>query len=880
MTSDKNFVSTTQAQCVRRITNAGTTHAIMLSARCSETISKYIARRSNELALHIIRAIALAVPLDPPSATTCGALCALVRYLLGGIMKKRLYRAIVRGLACGTAAVLSLSHAAALSAQAAQIPYTWNNVRIVAGGYVDGIIAHPQQQGLFYARTDVGGAYRWNAAASKWVALNDWTAPSNQSWTGIESIAVDPHDPNMLYVVAGLYVKTWAANGAVLVSSDQGKSFTAHPLSFRVGGNEDGRNAGERLQVDPNDGSVLFYGTSNAVYSTANSNVAVQVSGKDGLWISKDKGATWSQVSGFTALTSDGTGAGVVFIAFAPAGETAGMPTRTIYAGVSTRTAASSGITLYVSTDAGATWNPVSGGPVNQLPQRGQIGPDGNLYITYGNGIDGSGNYTYAIGPGGMTSGAVWKYDTVHHAWTNITPTDRFNYPSGYSGLSVDPSRPGTLVVMTMDHWWPMDTMYRSTDGGNSWIDVGGATWDGSTPSSGTYAVRDSSMAPWTVDPNQKQAAFGNWGEVVLDPFNPAHAMYGWGGGIWTTSNLTDADVSKPTYWSIGASGIEETAVLTLLSPTSGPHLISGLGDVCGLVHTSLTTAPLTQPNNPTCGDSNGTGLDFAKNSPSTIVRTIQYGNNSLTSFGSISRDGGSTWTGFPNQAGSTRGGGTTAISGDGKTIAWAPSDIAPVISNDGGASWTRASGSGLPSLPVGLQMLSDGASSNVFYAWNGADGSFYSSTDKGVSWHASANTGLPSVPSWLRSQAAAVTGVAGEAKAGDVWIATPSGLYRSTNYGASWGRVNAGSVTSANSVSFGKAVSGSRYPTVYLAGTVNGVTGLFRSVNAGATWVQINDALHQWGGVNIVAGDPRTFGTVYLATSEARGVIYGTSQQ
>ena len=793
-------------------------------------------------------------------------------------MKKRIYQAIARGLALGAVSALSFSHTGTLSAQTAQIPYTWNNVRIVAGGYVDGIIAHPKQQGLFYARTDVGGAYRWNAASNKWVALNDWTAPSNQSWTGVESIAVDPRDPNMLFMVTGLYVKSWAGNGAVLVSSDQGKRFTAHPLSFRVGGNEDGRNAGERLQVDPNDGSVLFYGTSNATYNAAGSGAPEQVAGKDGLWTSQDKGATWSQVSGFNALTSDGTGAGIVFVAFAPAGEAAGTPTRTIYVGVSTRSAATNGVTLYVSTDAGVTWNPVPGGPGNQLPQRGQIGPDGNLYITYGNGTDSNGNYTYAIGPGGMTSGAVWKYDTVHHAWANITPSDRFNYASGFSGLSVDPSHPGTLVVMTMDHWWPMDTMYRSTDGGNSWIDVGGATWNGEFPTSGTYAIRDASVSPWIVEPGQKQAGFGNWGEVVIDPFNAAHAMYGTGGTIWTTFDLTDADAGKPTYWSVGASGLEETAVITLLSPTSGPHLLSGLGDVCGFVHTSLTAAPVAQPNNPTCGDSIGTGLDYAKNSPSTIVRIVQHGNSNLTSYGSISRDGGSTWTGFANQAGSPNGGGTAAISGDGKTIVWAPSDVAPVVSNDSGASWTRASGSGLPSLPVGVQVLSDGSSPNVFYAWNSATGSFYSSTDKGVTWHASTNTGLPSVPSWLSSHAAAVTGIPGEAKAGDVWIATPNGLFRSTTYGATWTQVDAGTVTSAVSVGFGKAVTGSHYPTVYLSGTVNGVTGLFRSVNAGATWVQINDALHQWGGVALVVGDPRTFGTVYIGPGEARGVIYGTS--
>ena len=776
-------------------------------------------------------------------------------------MKKRLYRAITRSLACGALAALSLSHAGALSAQTTQMPYTWNNVRIVAGGYVDGIIAHPAQQGLFYARTDVGGAYRYDSKNSKWIALNDSTPP-NQSWSGIESFAIDPNNANMLYMITGLYTASWAGNGAALVSSDQGNSFTVYPLSFRVGGNEDGRNAGERLQVDPNMGSILFYGTSNS---------ATQVAGQNGLWTSKNKGATWSRVSGFTALTSDGTGVGVAFVAFAPAGEAKGTPTKTIYAGVSTRAATTTN-TLYESADAGVTWNPVPGGPGNQLPQRGEIGPDGNLYITYGNSTDSNGNYTYAPGPNGLTSGAVWKYDTVHHAWTNITPHDPFNYPSGFSGLSVDPAHPGTLVVMTMDHWWPMDTMYRSTNGGTSWTDVGGATISGKFPTSGTYAIRDSSMSPWMVSPGQTQATFGNWGEVVIDPFNAAHAMYGFGGGIWSTSDLTDADAGKPTYWSVGSSGIEETVVQALISPTSGAHLISGLGDVCGFVHVSLTSAPLKQTNNPIC--SNGTGLDFAKNSPSTIVRVGTGGNNV---FGTVSHDGGSTWTPFASQGGSSNGGGKVAISGDGKNIVWAPTDVAPMVSTNNGASWTPVSGS----VPIGVQLLSDGFSSNMFYAWNPVNGEFFSSSDKGVTWHASTNTGLPKVPSYLISYAAAVTGIPGEAKGGDIWIATSSGLYRSTNYGATWAQVSASSVTSAISVGFGKAITGTHYPTIYLSGTVNGVTGVFRSTNVGATWVQINDTLHQWDGVTLVVGDPRTFGTVYIGPNvdEGRGIIYGTSQ-
>ncbi|SFS13852.1 hypothetical protein SAMN05216570_2959 [Dyella sp. OK004] len=750
-------------------------------------------------------------------------------------MQKLMSRAVACALACGALALPSIAAFAQSSAPA----YTWNNVQIVAGGYVDGIIAHPKQQGLFYARTDVGGAYRYNSQTATWVPLNDGTPPENAQWTGINSIAIDPSNPNMLYLATGLYTSSWGANGAMLVSSDQGAHFTAHPLSFRIGGNEDGRNVGERLQVDPNKGSILFYGTSNE------SNQA----STNGLWTSADSGSTWSKVSGFTALSNDGTGAGVAFLAFYKPSGTSGSPTKTLFAGVSTGTAAA---TLYKSADGGATWAPIAGGPVGLMPQRGLIGPDGSLYITYGN----------AIGPNGMSAGQVWKYSVGLGTWQNITPTDPYNYPSGFSGLAVDPARPSTLVVMTMDHWWPDDTMYRSTDGGSTWKEVGSS------------AVRDSSVSPWIVPPGKTQAPFGNWGEVVIDPFDSGHAMYGFGGGIWSSSDLTAADAGKPTHWSVGANGIEETAVLGLLSPTAGAPLISALGDVCGFVHNDLNTAPATQVTNPLCG--NGTGLDFAKNTPLTLVRVGSSGNSSNNVYGAWSTDGGKSWSPFANQAGSTKGSGTVAISADAGTIVWSPSDVAPVASTDHGSTWhtlAYPSANGMASLPIGAQVLSDGINGNLFYAWNQATGTFFSSSDKGASWYASTTSGLPVVPSWQASQAVTVTGVQG-----DIWLATQSGLYRSQSSGWNWSRVDATTVSAATSIGFGKAAVGKFYPTIYLAGTVNGVTGLFRSIDVGATWVQINDTQHQWGGVSRVIGDPRSFGTVYLGTNSGRGIIYGTS--
>ena len=70
----------------------------------------------------------------------------------------------------------------------------------------------------------------------------------------------------------------------------------------------------------------------------------------------------------------------------------------------------------------------------------------------------------------------------------------------------------------------------------------------------------------------------------------------------------------------------------------------------------------------------------------------------------------------------------------------------------------------------------------------------------------------------------------------------------------------------------------GASYPAIYLAGTVSGTTGVFRSTDAGASWVRINDDQHQWGGYSLVVGDPRTFGTVYVVPASGRGILYGTS--
>ena len=72
-------------------------------------------------------------------------------------------------------------------------------------------------------------------------------------------------------------------------------------------------------------------------------------------------------------------------------------------------------------------------------------------------------------------------------------------------------------------------------------------------------------------------------------------------------------------------------------------------------------------------------------------------------------------------------------------------------------------------------------------------------------------------------------------------------------------------SVEESYGVGIGKAAPGAQYPTVFLSGQVDGTKGVFRSTDEGRHWVRVSDNDHQYGTVNVVEGDPRVFGRVYL---------------
>jgi hypothetical protein len=693
---------------------------------------------------------------------------------------------------------------------AASGPYTWRTVKISAGGFVDGLIFNPAAKDVLYARTDIGGPYRWDAATQRWIPLLDWLGPADWNLTGVESIGIDPTNARRVYLAVGTYTNSWAGNGAILRSNDAGRTWQRTDLPFKNGGNMDGRSAGERLSVDLNKDSVLFFGSRD-----------------NGLWHSPDYGATWSQVSSFP-VQGQTNGVGVVFTLFQRSSGVTGKPTPVIYVGVQ-----QDGPSLYKSTDGGASWTPIPGQPTGLDPHHAVLSSDGSLYVTYGN----------APGPNGMSAGAVWKLDTKTGDWTDVSPI-KAGQPgaSGYAGLALDFQHPKTLMVATMDRWNPGDTLFRSTDGGQTWDDIGPKT------------TRNWSLSPYMTFGNAK-ASLGWWlGALAIDPFRPGHVLYGTGATIWASTDVTGADSGLPTHWSIGADGLEETAVTALLSPPTGPPLISGLGDIGGFRHDDLNISPQGGMwTNPSINST--TGLDFAEANPAFIVRV---GNGSRGQSGAYSTNGATSWTPFPTNPPGSRGGGTVAVSADGNAIIWTPNGGAPSLTRDRGTTWTACTG-----LSPHLQVISDRMNPSRFYAEDGNAGTLYASNDGGATFTPTGQS-LPQGTGTLN----AVPG-----HEGDLWLTVNGTLEQSTDGGETFTSVP--TVTGVKSLGFGKAAPGQTDPALYVIGTVHGLAAFYRSDDGGANWVHINDAQHQYATADIIIGDPRIYGRAYVGTN-GRGILYG----
>ena len=702
-------------------------------------------------------------------------------------------------LACLLAAGLVTSlHASAET-------YRWDNVAMGSGGFVTGVIPSKSERGVVFARTDVGGAYRWDAQTGRWSALSDWLGESDSGLMGVESVAIDPKNAANVYILAGT---SYLSNGktTILRSTDYGKHFEVVDVSaqFKAHGNGMGRSNGEKLQVDPGSGNVLFVGTR-----------------RNGLFKSVDSGATWSHVDGLN-VSSTPNDNGISFVLLDPASVTQGTARR-IYVGVSRY--GSVGPNLYMSKDGGATFNPVAGAPAGLMPQRAAITSKGRLYLTYANGA--GPHWQSDSEP--MTTGQVWEYNTVGGAWTNVTPA---GMSTPFGGISVDPSNPKHLVASTMNTWWSQqpqpatygDRIFTSLDAGRTWTDVVGRGM--------------------TIDPNGiewSRSTSIHWaGSIEFDPFDPKSVWVVSGNGLFKTSDV-DASTSS---WKFDVKGMEETGMYAVESIPGGP-LVSIIGDYDGFIHTDPSQYGIRHA--PAMGST--TGMAIAPQATHVMARV---GDELYTS-----TNMGTSWEKAPTKMAKR---GNLALSADGFVLLHSPENSTTTYrSTDFGANWTAVTGLAVNN----ARPVADPVNPAKFYVYDRSTGQLLTSTDGGVSFSLKAqltsggNNLLRAAPgregdlwacldskglSHSTDSGATFTPVAGinscstmglgkEAPTANypalyMWgaVGATRGLLRSIDQGASWDRVNDDAHQYGGTLGYWVTGDMNTYGTVYMSTAGRGI--------------------------------------------------------
>src|SRR5689334_16468978 len=79
----------------------------------------------------------------------------------GPCMRRSKIAGLVATLLLGATSTAAIVAQPDVATAAVGESYTWQNVRIDGGGFVPSIVFNPGEKNLIYARTDIGGAYRW-----------------------------------------------------------------------------------------------------------------------------------------------------------------------------------------------------------------------------------------------------------------------------------------------------------------------------------------------------------------------------------------------------------------------------------------------------------------------------------------------------------------------------------------------------------------------------------------------------------------------------------------------------------------------------------------------------------------------------------------------
>ncbi|MBA3705340.1 MAG: glycosyl hydrolase, partial [Bacteroidetes bacterium] len=133
-------------------------------------------------------------------------------------------------------------------------------------GRINCIAIHPTNSNIIFVGAASGGLWKTTDGGSTWSTNTD-----NFAVLGITDIAIDPVNPNIMYIATGDGEHSDNYSVGVLKSTDGGNTWNITSLSFSIIQN----NQMYRLAINPANPNMIYAGSSL------------------GLYLSKDAGATW-----------------------------------------------------------------------------------------------------------------------------------------------------------------------------------------------------------------------------------------------------------------------------------------------------------------------------------------------------------------------------------------------------------------------------------------------------------------------------------------------------------------------------------------------------------------------------------------------------------
>lgn len=771
------------------------------------------------------------------------------------------------------------------------IPYQYHNLPIPGGGYVTGFLFHPNKENILYARTDIGGTYRYDFQEKKWHSLISHVTMEDLSETFPIAFALDENRPNMLYIACG---ENKPGKGVLAISEDYGETFRYEKIPVLIHGNLNGRGTADRLFVDREASDTLYF-----------------ASQQEGLWISGNQGKDWKKC---TALPED-------YLTFVVQ---TGNALLVGGAGITTRKSeALRGHSLYVSYDKGQTFLPleepesheIEGCRLNgQVAQRFCVDSQ-YLYVTFAS--TGRRSYVlengYSCDSGDTIDGNIVRYSLASDGkigeMENITPgsfskafgigQDEITHGQildyGFSGISASPKAPGMLLATTIvkDDG---DSIFLSHNYGASWQQI-------------LYDLKEGDLrfrAPYMRPECNGNHSILHWmSDIKINPFCPDEAWFNSGTGVFRGDSLT----SEHPVFTDWCDGIEETVHLNVYSlPKGDTKVIDILGDLGGFAFEELD-----KPCSNSFADENGNryitciNADFSDEHPGTIIVTPRGNWTGKTKGGLIlSHDYGKTFERLSMPFGLSEeldaalhfieqpnvNSGWVAMSPDCNNIVWSVADMISlpvsrmIMSGDGGSSFRCCEvyeKNGRLKKQGSVKVYSDRVDSLLFYGF-GEHSDFYISKDGGKTFHEYLlPENFPETDFGL-IDCANKTEVRGETgKSGIFYLALNRGGLWKLIYDSTSDQITVKQLTKEGDevyrIGLGIGSPDGDYyqdaKAIYCNAKLDGNYGFYRTLDEGRSFERINTGKQMYGEINSIDGDCRVFGRFYLATG-SNGLLYG----